>query len=262
MPSFVEVLPAPVLAAAHRVLGQALSIATAAQLPTGVMRIQKSTVTRRVLELAEAGQRLRYGDPLNRVLADLLCDWQGGRQGSEGFDQLLRVTNAGEEWRAALFAALEEADHLSGTQRLLDRAADYAGLGRAFLVASADEGELRAGFDGDLTTAFDQLPVQAGSSDHPGALVYPGTNGTWAVTQVETNAVFAWRFTNAPPQVEVAVLIVGTNGQARQLRWTIVNPPEDAVYRYAFADATGRLLVDWAGDGSLDDTINPVESRI
>ena len=262
MPSFVEVLPAPVLAAAHRVLGQALSIATAAQLPTGVMRIQKSTVTRRVLELAEAGQRLRYGDPLNRVLADLLCDWQGGRQGSEGFDQLLRVTNAGEEWRAALFAALEEADHLSGTQRLLDRAADYAGLGRAFLVASADEGELRAGFDGDLTTAFDQLPVQAGSSDHPGALVYPGTNGTWAVTQVETNAVFAWRFTNAPPQVEVAVLIVGTNGQARQLRWTIVNPPEDAVYRYAFADATGRLLVDWAGDGSLDDTINPVESYV
>src|SRR4030095_6424920 len=94
MPDFVNALPSNLLAAANRVLGQALSVATAGQLPPGVIKVPKSIITKRVLELAEAGQRLRYGDGLNRVLADLLLDWQGGRNFNEGFDQILRVTNA------------------------------------------------------------------------------------------------------------------------------------------------------------------------
>jgi hypothetical protein len=59
------------LSAANRVLGQALSVATAPQLPAGVLGISKSVVTSRVLELAEAGQRLRYHDTLNHVITDL-----------------------------------------------------------------------------------------------------------------------------------------------------------------------------------------------
>jgi hypothetical protein len=79
MPDYVNALPPAVINAANRVLGQALSVATAPQLPPNIKKVPKSFITRRVLELAEAGQRVRYGDALDRVLADLLLDWQGGR---------------------------------------------------------------------------------------------------------------------------------------------------------------------------------------
>src|SRR5690348_8356365 len=96
MPDYVNALPSNLVAAASRVLGQALSAATAGQLPPGVLPVPKSIITTRVLELAEAGQRLSYGDGTNRVLADLLLDWQGGRSLNNGFDQILRVTDAGK----------------------------------------------------------------------------------------------------------------------------------------------------------------------
>ena len=101
-PNFVDELPDDLFAAADRVLGQALSVATAAQLPPGVKKVRKSFITKKALELAEAGQRLRYGDKLERVLADLLLDWQGGRNFRDGFDQILRTTDAGRQWRETL----------------------------------------------------------------------------------------------------------------------------------------------------------------
>src|SRR6185437_3044062 len=104
LPDFANSLPTNLLNAANRVLGQALSIATAGQLPAGIINIPKSIVTERVLELAQAGQRLRYGDSTNRVLADLLFDWQSGRISNDGFDQILRVTDAGREFRNAIMA--------------------------------------------------------------------------------------------------------------------------------------------------------------
>jgi hypothetical protein len=252
MPDFVDRLPPEVVFAATRVLGQALSVATAGQVPPGVQRIGRSVITRRVLELAEAGQRLRYGDTLERVLADLLRDWQGGRETSNGFDQILRETEAGLEWREALFAAMENADGLNGTERLADRAADYAGLGQEFVIASANTGDLRVGFNPSTLQPFNELPVTAERSAQPYALVYPGNNGIWAGTRMDTNAVFAWNFPNAPPSAELAVLLVTTNGTARQLRWTIPNPPASAVYRFALSDASEMLTVDLDGDGVVD----------
>src|SRR6185369_11420548 len=117
-------LPTNLLNAANRVLGQALSVATAGQVPPGVINVPKSLITKRVLELAEAGQRLRYGDPLKRVLADLLADWQGGRNFSPGFDQILRATDAGREFREALMVEIELADALDANARLAERAPD------------------------------------------------------------------------------------------------------------------------------------------
>src|SRR6185436_15461107 len=98
--------------AAHRVLGQALSVNTAAQLPPGVKSVPRGILTTRILELAEAGQRLSYHDGTNRVLADLLLDWQGGRSFNDGFDQILRETDAGREFRDALMVEIEKADAL------------------------------------------------------------------------------------------------------------------------------------------------------
>jgi hypothetical protein len=255
LPDFVNQLPSELLFAANRVLGQALSGATAGQLPPGVLRVGRSTVIRRVLDLAEAGQRLQYGDPLPRVLADLLRDWQGGRDPSAAFDQIMRETEAGREWREALMAAMEAADTGHGTERLIDRAADLAGLGQELVMASANSGELLTAFgdgdgDGDGLATTDR-------STQPFALVYGGTRGAWASSRWETNATFVWTFTNGPPAADLAVLLVSTQGTARQLRWNIPTPPTNATYRFTLADPTESLQVDLLSDGSIDATQVP-----
>ena len=117
LPDFVTNLPPAVVNAAHRVLGQALSIATAGQLPPGVKPLRKSIVTRRALELAEAGQRVQYGEAITSVLADLLLDWQGAREFNDAFDQIVFETNAGREWREALALGMD-ADGSNAVTRL------------------------------------------------------------------------------------------------------------------------------------------------
>ena len=237
LPDYVNSLPTNVLAAANRVLGQALSVATAAQLPAGVLNIPNATITTRSLELAEAGERLQYGDTLNRVLPDLLRDWQGGRQTDDGFDQLIRVTDAGAEWRSAIFGAMEADDGLTGTARLFNRAPDLAGLGQNFVIASAGPGQLEADFSGTTNSAT------LDGSTQPYAAVFGGTNGIWAVTQDQTNAVYAWTFTNAPTSADMAVSIFDGAGHAHTFRWMVANPPPGAVYRFALNDPTGTLQV-------------------
>lgn len=254
MPSFVNELPAGLVAAATRVLGQALSIATAGQLPTNVLAVGRATITRRVLDLAEAGQRLRYGDPHKRVFTDLLRDWQGGRLESLGFDQILRETDAGREWRDAIFAAIEAADPTPATSRMTERAADLAGLGQEFVIASADSGDLQASVETNRVTLE--------TSARPFALVYGGTNGLWAVTKRDSSAVFEWRFTNAPPSARLGVLIVGTNGEARQLRWDIPSPSPSAVYRFGLNDPSEQLQVDLGADGNVDTVLAAVSANI
>ena len=247
MPDQVNSLPAGLLFAANRVLGQALSVATAGQLPPGILRVGRSIITRRVLDLAEAGQRLSYGDPSRRVFTDLLRDWQGGREASAGFDQILRETDAGREWRDALFAVLEASDGIPATARLTDRAADLAGLGQEFALASADSGQLRLQFGEDAASVE--------RSARPFSLVYSGTNGSWANGLLETNGVAIWTFTNAPASADIGVLLVGTNGIARQFRWTLSKPPGDATYRFAFGDPADGLKVDLGSDGTPDSSI-------
>lgn len=256
MPDYVNYLPSNLVYAANRVLGQALSIATAAQLPPGIVPVNNSIITRRVLDLAEAGQRVQYGDPLYRVLPDLLRDWQGGRVADDGFDSLVRTSDAGAAWRVALFQAMEGADNLNGTQRLLNRAADLAGLGQSFVIGSAGPGQLRLDYTG--TTNDATLDV----STEPYAMDYAGTNGEWAVTSYQTNAVFTWTFTNAPASADMAVLIVGTNGQAQELRWQVANPPPTAIYRFALSSAPPSLQADTNGDGTVDLTLAAAQTQV
>jgi len=256
MPDYVNNLPSNLVVAATRVLGQALSIATAAQLPPGIVSMGNPIITTRVLDLADAGQRLQYGDPLKRVLADLLRDWQGGTVADAGFDSLLRTSDAGAEWTSVLYTDMELADGLTGTGRLLDRAADLAGLGQQFVVASAGPGQLLVTFTGSTNDA-----TALGSSE-PYSLVYPGTNGAWAVTPFLTNAVFTWTFTNGPPLADMAVLLVDTNGQAQQLRWQVPHPPVTAIYTFALSDPTQQLQADTNGDGVIDFALSPTQTTV
>ncbi|MGO9201638.1 MAG: LamG-like jellyroll fold domain-containing protein [Limisphaerales bacterium] len=256
MPDYVNYLPSNLVVAATRVLGQALSIATAAQLPPGIVSMGNAIITTRVLDLADAGQRVQYGDPLKRVLADLLMNWQGQVVPDIGFDSLLRTSDAGAEWTSVLYSDMEIADGLTGTGRLLDRAADLAGLGQRFVVASAGPCRLLVAFTGTTNSA-----TISGSSQ-PYSLVYPGTNGEWAVTPYLTNAVFTWTFTNGPPLADMAVLLVETNGQAEQLRWQVPNPPVTAVYTFALSDPTQRLQADTNGDGVVDFALAPLQTTV
>lgn len=140
-PDWVDGLAPEVFAAANRVLGQALSVSTAAILPPGVRRLSKDLVRTRVLELAEAGQRLRYLDDDDRVYLDLLLDFHGGRTPSLGFDQIMSATHefsAGLELRQALVEQIELSGAESGLDFIERVAANIAARHEAWGVAASN----------------------------------------------------------------------------------------------------------------------------
>ncbi len=249
MPDYATNLPPALLSAAIRVLGQGLSVATAAQLPPGVIPVSRSILTTRVLELAEAGQRLAYGESLDRVLVDLLLDWQGGRSFNAGFDQILRATNAGREWREAVAHELAAADGVDAVARLARRSPDLAGRGEAWRVAAANTGSIQVGFGGGARVA------EVLSSGETQSLVYAGQRGVWAVFPGGRSAEVQWRFTEEVAQAEVSLVDVGTNGLGRTLRWQLDAPSTNACYRFVTGGASDALIVDLDCNGESDASI-------
>jgi hypothetical protein len=103
-------LPQSVVDAAMLVLGEGWSIANAPAggLPANVIRTSKSVVTQKALALAEAGLRVGLGQPVSDAVRDLLSDFYGGNPIDPGFDQLLRSTQAGQDFERAVGAALAQ----------------------------------------------------------------------------------------------------------------------------------------------------------
>jgi len=64
-----------------------------------------------------------------------------------------------------------------------------------------------------------------------------------------------WLVTNAEPSIELAALLVDTNGIAVQFRWTINDPPIGSCYSYPLSDRTGQLAVDNNCDGIVDSSL-------
>lgn len=110
LPAAVDALPASVVEAAMRVLGQGWSIANAptGTLPRDVVRTNRSVVTQKALALAEAGLRVSLGQEQIDALRDVAFDFWGGQPLDPGFDQLLRATEAGRELRRAIGLALAD----------------------------------------------------------------------------------------------------------------------------------------------------------
>lgn len=259
MPDFVDDLPPELIAAATRVLGQALSVATAGQTPPGIRRVSSATVTARVVELAEAGQRARYGDELERVLLDLLLDWQGGRKFDAGFDQILRETDAGREWREALMAELEVQTSGGGASAgtLLRKAApDLAGRNERWFLASG--GPDAASFS---ATAGNSRADSA-RSEISRSVVYTGGPSLRriAVTAPEAELYFNWRLTESLPLLELDVIVVNGDGTATGFAWNIADPPAGARYRYRPASGNGLLEIDLNGDGLFETTLAAVQT--
>lgn len=235
-PDYVNDLPDVLLAAAERVLGQALSIATAPQLPAGVKPVARRFIETRVLELAEAGQRVRYGDPLPRVLADLLLDWQGARKFGAGFHQIIRETDAGAEWRATIADLLDSELPGAPSAQLASRASDLAGRGEQWWFGAADEPGLKAQYD---PTWFE--------ADYPGAggslLVAPAGNAERAL---------AWSAPATASDVEFSLLKLDGLGAGETFNWSGIDVPAGGTVRVLPGTTPPRLEVDGDNDGTPD----------
>jgi hypothetical protein len=111
LPKSADRLPSSLLLAAQRVLGQAFSIATAPAeaLPAGVLYVKRQTVIDHGIELAQAGERIAFGESLSRVIQDLMLDWLGNASFDAGFDQILRSTEAGAAFLTEI-ATIVQAD--------------------------------------------------------------------------------------------------------------------------------------------------------
>jgi len=254
LPDLVTNLPPALRSAADRVLGQAISVATAGRAPLGVLPVPKSLVTRRALELAEAGQRLLYGDTLSRVLADLLLDWQGGREFQAGWDQILRETQAGREWRAAVLAELEQLSPGRLASLLSDLAPDLAGRSEHWVFAAFEDtaGEVRWEQEGEA--------AEAARSRVPGALSYAGPRGGWLVVRDPgATGTVHWRVTNSAP-AHFNVVQISTNGIGGRFDWTLAQA--DGCFRWELNPGDAQLRADPTCAGILGEAFAGLATEV
>lgn len=175
LPTAVDALPADVVQAALRVLGQAWSVAKApsGSLPVGVRRITEQTVVSKALALAEAGLRVTLGEPPADALRDLAFDvYRPHRSGTTidfGFDQLLRETEAGHAFAQAL--GLHLAGAAAGGPLVYEHAlAEVGASGEDFLSFAITTGSTRLA-DVSLTDALDRSTSWAADATAPTSAV-------------------------------------------------------------------------------------------
>jgi hypothetical protein len=269
-PNWVYVLPRNLRRAADRVLGQALAISTARYLPPGIRRIEPQTVERRVTELAEAGQRIKYGDDPVAVYRDLLLDWQGGRDPSLGFDQILRETNAGEGWRQALIEAIEDEEEtifdlslVSGGSNVESIAGRHEGWGFAATNLQSIVPSIRIG---GVETGGELADVTESAS-------YVATTGSIVAVRAPAQRLSRVQATFRVPagqSGEIAWVQDDGDGGAFSLKYSVTANASVACYHYFPADRPSDLILDLdcqdrsstSVDGILDDTFQETAPEI
>ncbi|MCU1245441.1 MAG: LamG domain protein jellyroll fold domain protein, partial [Acidobacteria bacterium] len=182
LPSALDNLPADVVTAAMRVLGQGWSVANAptGSLPATVTRTSKAIVTQKALALAEAGLRVGFGQSPVDAVRDLVFDFSGGSPVDAGFDQILRQTEAGREFARAAGNALRPAMTTLGNSIQYERAtAQLAASGPDFITFSIGNGSSAAPLSVTVSDPQNRK-ASAGSAsspftsnDIPGATLVP-----------------------------------------------------------------------------------------
>ncbi len=258
LPDFIDKLPHGLITAAQRVLGQALSVNSAAQLPAGVLKVSRSLIRGgqavMPLRLLEAAQRVRYGDPIARVLPDLALDWQAAGQADPGWDQILRTTDAGHEWREAIIVAMQAASAGPMTERLSARGPDLAGRGESWMMAASDRSPMELSYANTSGTA------DTTRSGVPGTLVYGGTGGPWLAAP--SDAKVRWTAREAVDRAELSVLLVRPDGTARDLRWTTGALPAGTVLVYDPASLGSELAFEAAGGQPTGPPLNALVREV
>lgn len=268
LPRVVDHLPAALVLAAQRVLGQALSIATApaAALPPGVAFVSKATVTARGRSLAEAGQRVQFGGAgeLTPAVSDLLLDWLGERQPDDGFDQIVRGTEAGRDFLAEVAAIL-------GPSFI----PDPLGAQHAFAQATVARGAQVTVSGGPAGGGGPPLAVSVTRED--GAVADASGNAlpTSGVLRFGSPAASAFIAVVRPDATrytvegraagdgtfDLGVVVPGaSSGASLQLRFAGVALQPGGTIRVRVdlsASGAAQALVDRDGDGTVDATLDP-----
>lgn len=216
LPTQVSQLPAPVVNAAVRVVGQAWSIANApaGTLPAGVIRTSKTVVLEKALALAEAGLRVSLGQPQVTAVRDLLPDFFGGAPVDRGFDQLLRNSHAGRDFVNAVGAALAPSVSSAAT---FERAfTTVAASGRDVVAFSVD------GVAGTVVTLTDAQGRRSQISEQSadpwpqleGAALAPlGSGAVFGVVASPDRAPYILELSGATGAADVSVAYPAGNGQ-------------------------------------------------
>ena len=110
LPSYTKHLPSGVIESAMLLLGEAYSIAMTppTTLPIGLPNVDRKAVVQRVRDLAEAGQRIEYGETLLPSLEVLALDWLGNGNPNLPFDTLRRLTSKGKRFAEELAKLFEQ----------------------------------------------------------------------------------------------------------------------------------------------------------
>jgi hypothetical protein len=272
LPTTTNALPAALVAAAQRVLGQAFSIATAPPeaLPPDVLFVKRQTVIDRGLELALAGERVQFGEPLERVVQDLLLDWLGGSSFDAGFDQLMRTTDAGASFMQALADVLGPPIGATGALTFQQGFAEIGAARAASHISAIGIGPAGADAAQLTVTRADGTGVAAGgpeSTTMAGAGALALIDGALAVLAqvIPQRHVFELTAAAAGPH-DLGIVIPGPEpGVLRQLRYAGIALGTGGTARVEIdlsAPGDPLLRTDANGDGSFEGTLAPQSSLV
>jgi hypothetical protein len=151
LPPEVDDLPEAVVEPALELLGLAHSLANA---PNGVEvdlpPVGETVVMLRGTELAAAGQRHAFGEPVARSVVGLGLEWMGARHWSSSFDVLRRRSRRGHELEdATSFYLAERMDGIGGVAAI-EELEELAISGRPMVLIYAEG----AGFEGSARLAL------------------------------------------------------------------------------------------------------------
>ena len=151
LPPVVDDLPAAVVEPALELLGLAHSLANA---PNGVEvdlpPVGETIVMLRGTELAAAGQRHAFGEPVARSVVGLGFDWMGASHWSSSFDVLRRQSRRGHALENATAFHLAERMEEIGSEEALAEVEELAISGRPMVLVFAEG----AGFGGNARLAL------------------------------------------------------------------------------------------------------------
>ncbi len=151
LPPVVDALPKAVLEPAIELLGLAHSLANA---PNGVEvdlpPVGEAIVMLRGTELAAAGQRLAFGEPLARSVVGFGLEWMGSTRWSPSFDVLRRQSRRGHQLENATASYLGARMEELGASEALAELEELAISGRPMVLVSAEG----AGFEGGARLAM------------------------------------------------------------------------------------------------------------
>ncbi len=264
LPADVSVLPPEVMQSAMRVLGQAWSVANAppGSLPKNVVRSNPQAVVKKALALAEAGLRVSLGQNVKSAVRDLLYDFFAGAPLDLGFDQLLRTTEAGQEFVVAAGDALRDAAMTEGggpgyefdTARVTASAGSFISFGwdgvagDVAVVDGAGRTSIRS-TDPASSPPLDALQVE-------GALLVPlGSDMMLGLLTRPTAGPYRWEFrAREAGQGQLSITIPRADGSFARGTWSGALAA-GAIVR-VFQDQSDDLVVqeDAQGDGVFEST--------